>query len=176
MNTICVSHVSQKDGTIMTVYINERNLRFVGQGASSSVFTDGVYAIKIGHITEYDINKLTALAKYNYAIQIIEWKHCTIPECYVELLKKGYPRWDGVITKLIPSIFSSKTCPMLITELAKPYLQYGKTYSDVYTKRCYSIARKFSDAVYKKTGIRWSDNHPWNLGKRANGNLVILDA
>lgn len=153
--------------------INLNNIRPIAKGSNNTTFTDGTYAIKIGNVSQLDVDQFQKLAKTPYGIGLYGFaSYITIPTVFADVIKqRGVYRY-GQVDKTLYKVIGAQN--VLVMELVTPLLKHGKEYKESYERRMYTLCDRIQNELRNTYNIYWGDNHPWNLGKRSK-QIVIVD-
>lgn len=142
----------------------------IGAGRDAVVVSDGVYAIKIGRISEYAVKKLRLLHKVGLSVPIYMYRrNYAINSKLIQFMKTTTIKSQGFTEHYTKYMHDHTTADILVSGLATPFISH-----DAYDPCRYEDTVDYVYDLAKSKGIHWSDAHRYNLGYY-NENLVILD-
>jgi len=158
----------------MLRHINWRNLRVIGAGQSAVTLTDGKYAIKVGSISRYDIERIEDAAKCGYSVPVFYFKeNRKVPNKILYTLRNNsiYKYGSRVSWSNYVNRFDLHT-DIAILGLATPFVEHDdpSSESDEYA----AVASRLRYEFNHNTSYDWNDAHQFNMGWY-NDALVILD-
>lgn len=154
--------------------INWRNLRVIGAGAYGITFTDGKYAIKVGEISRYDVQRIESAAKHGYSVPV--YYYANDRRVPAKLLKavmtcEAYRfgsrvNWRHYVNK------DTYKADISVMGLAEPFFDHEDCCYD--GREAEAVVMRLRREYSRATGDKWNDAHEGNMGYY-NGALVILD-
>lgn len=150
-------------------------LRVCGAGQHCFVVTDGTYAIKVGHISDYQAEKLDTAAKYGFSPPLYYYKrNKKLSRKFINALQRLTLSKYGDTVSLEEYIFNG-CADIAILGLAQPFADHK-----LYTRGedigggLFTLLSELANACESVCNVQWSDWHEFNIGMYNSG-LVILD-
>lgn len=156
--------------------INWKNLKALGGGSFGAVFTDGVYAIKIGTIDMAEVEALREYSKYGLAVPVhFATERMYIPSRIRDILHNMRVPVYGKMRDFTDWYGDDKYYGVVIMGIATPIVDSTVDSDHVMKRRCNKIISWLHKRI-DDLGIEdyFGDDHEYNIGVY-NGNPVILD-
>lgn len=164
------------DGAVIPNYmdfneIDWKSLTGIGAGAYGSVLRNKMYAVKVGVVRDYQVERLYSLFKGGFGIPVYGyWQSVFIPDFVLD-------KW--VPNSKVRNYTNNGKADVMVMALAKPAVkQRGLKWADYYDGEEFKQVEKAAEALryeIDKNGLRWFDDHVGNFGYW-QGKAVVLDA